>query len=467
MSHDTSTFKCEVVVPDGSAQLHDVISRWSDGGVDVPALVVRPQTESDIVDAITYAKQHGLRLIPANGGHATFVPIDSKTLYLDMNNFNEVALDSSAQVVRIGGGASVRHVVSTLTPKGFYTVWPNSNAVGYVGALLGGGSHSLNGVHGLMVDSVISFRLITASGNLLTVSAASSGEELKLFHALRGAGPGLGVVVSVTMKAFRISDLNLTDDKVWLRTLVFPPTAIDAAAEAFEQLQPPSARLLAVLLFVRSPPGSPNPGAPIVMLNAVYHGPSSEAEALASPLFDARVLANTVKAESRSIPIANVNDSFEPFNVHGGYKDCAQCFLKSLSRENIKAGYQKWLEATGAHEDAKKSFCVIGCYNTEQLVRNGKAEGPNSSFFASRDRGISVLSFLWSESPATRKALLDSSDSFVSELRRGATDPPRSFQNAMRPGLDLHEVYGDAIPELKRVKGVWDPAGLFWSPYAG
>ena len=101
-----------------------------------------PKTEDDVLAAIEHAKQNSLRVVPAGGGHGNFVPIDSRTLYLDMREFKAVALDKTAGTVQIGGGATVRDVMEAICAEGYYTTWPNSNAVGMVGAVLGGGSVS-------------------------------------------------------------------------------------------------------------------------------------------------------------------------------------------------------------------------------------------------------------------------------------------------------------------------------------
>lgn len=132
--------KCEVLVPKAGDEPQSVTPRWSSSRLQLPAVVVVPSSEDDIVSAIQYGREKGLRVIPKGGGHGSFVPIDSKTLYLDLKNFNKVELDRDAGIVRIGGGAVVRDVIKVTTDEGFYTTWPNSNAVGMVGCILGGGN---------------------------------------------------------------------------------------------------------------------------------------------------------------------------------------------------------------------------------------------------------------------------------------------------------------------------------------
>lgn len=141
---DSIPLKCTVVVPDSEAPVRDVLDRWSDVGLNRPALVVVPDTEQDIIDAIHHAKNTGLKLIPGGGGHAPFVPITEKTLYLDLKRFDKVVLDASQQQARVtfGGGALTGQVIEACTSQGFYTTWTNSYGVGMVGSILGGGSVS-------------------------------------------------------------------------------------------------------------------------------------------------------------------------------------------------------------------------------------------------------------------------------------------------------------------------------------
>ena len=135
--------KGEVIVPDRTAPLAQSVSRWSDKGIiEHPALVVVPETEEDIKSAITYAKESGLQVLPAGGGHGSFVPIDSKTLYLDLKRLNQVSVNCTLHTVTAAGGALTGQVIKAVTDEGFYTTWTNSNAVGFVGGILGGGNVS-------------------------------------------------------------------------------------------------------------------------------------------------------------------------------------------------------------------------------------------------------------------------------------------------------------------------------------
>jgi FAD/FMN-containing dehydrogenase len=133
----------DIIVPDYSKPVHESVSRWSFTGIiDRPALTIIPNTEEDILEAIDYAKTHTLQVLPVGGGHGSLAPITSKTLYLDLKKFNKVEVDSDNQTVTVGGGAVTSQLIKACTEHRFYTTWPNSNAVGVVGCILGGGNVS-------------------------------------------------------------------------------------------------------------------------------------------------------------------------------------------------------------------------------------------------------------------------------------------------------------------------------------
>lgn len=140
---DLPQLQGDVILSDPSTPLYRSVSRWSDSGIlERPALTIVPESEEDILVAIDYCRKNALQLLPAGGGHGSFVPVTSKTLYLDLKKFDKVEVDSNAQTVTVGGGAVTSQLVKACTDQGFYTTWVNSNAVGVVGSILGGGNVS-------------------------------------------------------------------------------------------------------------------------------------------------------------------------------------------------------------------------------------------------------------------------------------------------------------------------------------
>lgn len=88
--------------------------------------------------------------------------------------------------------------------------------VGLIGATLGAGVGIFQGLLGLIIDSLVSVRLVTADGNLVEAS-----EDLNpdLFWGIRGAGANFGIATSATYKLHDAVDIN--NGQVMTADLVF------------------------------------------------------------------------------------------------------------------------------------------------------------------------------------------------------------------------------------------------------
>lgn len=99
------------------------LSRWSNTEVspDGCAAIVVPSTEEDIVAVVKFAINNGLKVLPTAGKHGSFLPINERSIYLDMKNFKDIALDEEAVCVKIGGGVLGGELCSVLAEKGWYS----------------------------------------------------------------------------------------------------------------------------------------------------------------------------------------------------------------------------------------------------------------------------------------------------------------------------------------------------------
>ncbi|KAM0548200.1 hypothetical protein ACHAPJ_009999 [Fusarium lateritium] len=455
------SLQCEFVVPDASTL--QPISRWSDTQIDRPALIVSPKTEQDIQTAISIAKDNKLTVVVAGGGHGTFVKVGSSTLYLDLKHFQTIDLNKEKGTVRVGGAALCGDVLKRLTAEGYYTPIPNSNAVGFVGCVLGGGNTPLVGLHGWMSDIVLSFRLITSEGNILNIDSSSDGKELDLFNALCGAGQGLGVITEITTSAYPISDLNMEEDKIWTRSLIFPASAIEVAAQTFLDLSGPSPEGSIGMVYMRSPPGTPAAGALIIAISYMYFGPAQKAEEEAALLFKDDIVGKAVMAKSELLPFANMNYKSDAHNYHGGHKAICSCRLTKMDVRAMKTGFDKWVVGTEEHPDAQKTILATSAFNTKKSEEVG-----GSKFVDSRDRSLHVFIAAICDKEDTMTSFRGVMDDTLAEYRKSDEGVvPRSFTNNLSFETDLHEMFDEEkLEEVREVKRIWDAEGVFWSPYS-
>ncbi|CAM1510716.1 Fc.00g010510.m01.CDS01 [Cosmosporella sp. VM-42] len=465
---ELGSLQCEFFIP-SEDNPQEGVSRWSDTNIERAALVITPRKEEDVQASVRIAKVNKLTIVTGGGGHGTFVTVGSRTLYLDMKHFNKIQLVKEQGLVKVGGGVVSGDLLKTLAAENYYTPLPNSNAVGVVGCLIGGGSTPLNGLHGWMADIVVSFRLVTSEGDIIEVSGSSTGENLVLFNALCGAGHGLCVITSATTPAYPISGLNMSEDKIWMRSLVFPGPALDTAVETFINLLRPLPAASTSITFARSPPGTPTDGVPFAIVGCTYFGPAADAEKHAAVLFREDVIQEAISANTAMVPWANINDRFEPNNLHGGHKAIASCLLERTDAETIKIAFEQWLSATKKHQDAQKSPLVISSFSSTKHSELGQDIIGAGKFLESRDRDISVMLVAICEKQETMAAVRENLDGIMTEFRRSDEGSvPRSFPNNLRFNMNLEEMFDkERLAELREIKEIWDGDGIFWSPYYG
>lgn len=74
-----------------------------------------------------------------------------------------------------------------------------------LGAGLGAGVGRYQGMFGLVIDALVSARIVTAKGKVVEVSAKKNPD---LFWAIRGAGANFGIVTSATFKVQKVPNNN-------------------------------------------------------------------------------------------------------------------------------------------------------------------------------------------------------------------------------------------------------------------
>ena len=103
-------------------------------------------------------------------------------------------MDPATRVARVEAGVRWRQVIDAAAPHGLAPLSGSSSGVGVVGYTLGGGMGHLARRHGFAADHVRAIELVTAAGEVITVTAQSDPE---LFWALRGGQGSFGIVTAL------------------------------------------------------------------------------------------------------------------------------------------------------------------------------------------------------------------------------------------------------------------------------
>eukprot|EP00475_Leptophrys_vorax_P033831 TRINITY_DN537_c0_g1_i1.p1 TRINITY_DN537_c0_g1~~TRINITY_DN537_c0_g1_i1.p1 ORF type:complete len:507 (-),score=118.14 TRINITY_DN537_c0_g1_i1:1422-2765(-) len=163
-----------------------------------PAAFVLPVSSDEISKAITCANSNGLNWTVRAGGHSYEAgSLLSNGVVIDMQQNNQITINTTANTVKIGAGQRLGPIYKALAAVSRALSGGTGPAVGATGMLLGGGiGHSMRKL-GVASDQILSAKVVLANGTQVTCSSSAYSD---LFWAIRGGGPFYGVVSWVVLK---------------------------------------------------------------------------------------------------------------------------------------------------------------------------------------------------------------------------------------------------------------------------
>jgi hypothetical protein len=248
-----------------SPEFSSVALRWSEFAAPQPGAIVNVQTEEDvqrtvsqkiqlfleqIVDSVQvqWALENGVKFVAQNGSHGWTIDwnISESDVIINMRGLNNVNVNLEEGVALVQGGALVHEVVEAayeanahigMLIQPFFTIHltknpkvvGNCNSVGACGAMLGGGFSRLQANFSMSIDNIISLRLVTAQGELITVSETENSE---LLWAMKGAGHNFGIVTAALVKAYP----QVNGGVHWESNMVFLPDHIEEVTQTINDL---------------------------------------------------------------------------------------------------------------------------------------------------------------------------------------------------------------------------------------
>jgi FAD/FMN-containing dehydrogenase len=175
-----------------------------------PAAIARCHDTAEVVAAVRYARDHDLEIAVRCGGHnIAGLAVPEGGLMIDLTPMNEVRVDPGQQVAWIQGGALLGELDRAAQEYGLATTAGNVSHTGVGGLTLGGGMGWLARQFGLACDNVISYELVTASGEVVTASATENAE---LFWGLRGGGGNFGIVTAFEFRLHQVGTRTLVTE---------------------------------------------------------------------------------------------------------------------------------------------------------------------------------------------------------------------------------------------------------------
>lgn len=198
------------IVRPGDRSYTDARLGWDQLFSHYPLVIVFAQETQDVVNALTWARQHNVALRVRSGRHALegWSNIDNG-IVIDVSRLKSVRIDPGARIVTVGAGLNQLETVTTLAERDLAVTTGSEGSVGVCGATLGGGLGPLNRWLGMACDSLMAAEVVVASGHdCAEVINADSEHHSDLLWALRGAGNGnFGIVTKLTYQVYPLAHL--------------------------------------------------------------------------------------------------------------------------------------------------------------------------------------------------------------------------------------------------------------------
>ena len=189
----------DLLRPDDAA--YDEARRTQNDAIDRrPAVIARCSDSADVRAALRLARESGLAVRVRGGGHgADRLAVDDDVLVIDLSPMRGVRVEGRRAFVQ--GGATWRELDTATQAHGLAVTGARIPSVGVAGFTLGSGSGWLERKLGLAADSLAGATVVTPGGEEITA-------EGELLWALRGGGPGFGVVVELEFELHVIGDVT-------------------------------------------------------------------------------------------------------------------------------------------------------------------------------------------------------------------------------------------------------------------
>ncbi|MEO8814757.1 MAG: FAD-binding oxidoreductase [Mycobacterium sp.] len=192
-----SGFAGEVVHP--ADRVYEKARRVFNGLIDKrPALILRPRSREDIVAAVRYAVDAGGEIAVRGGGHSVAGHSASDGgVVIDLCLMRAVRVDPEQRVAYAEPGCTWGDIDRATASHGLACPGGVVSTTGIGGFCLGGGIGWLARAYGMTCDNLVGAELVTASGEVLSVSETRDAEVL---WGLRGGGGNFGVVAQFAIR---------------------------------------------------------------------------------------------------------------------------------------------------------------------------------------------------------------------------------------------------------------------------
>jgi FAD/FMN-containing dehydrogenase len=285
-----------------------------------PALIARCVSAADVIQCVNFARARNLSVSVRGGAHnIAGNAVCDGGLMIDLSRLKSLRVDPVRRTAFAEPGLTWGEFDRGTQAFGLATTGGQISTTGIAGLTLGGGWGHLARKHGLASDNLLAVDLVTADGQLLTVSAT---EHADLFWGVRGGGGNFGVATSFE---YRLHPVGPVVGGI----LAYPFQKAKEVLKLFRELTSAAPDELASGLVIITMPD----GTPVTGIVACYNGPIEAGQRLLKPL---REFGPPLLDQIGPIPYTAAQKLIDAFYPPGLQNYWKSSFLKSISDEVIE-----------------------------------------------------------------------------------------------------------------------------------
>ena len=414
-----------------------------------PQLIVRCKGVADVIDAVSFARDHNLLVSIRGGAHnVAGHAVCDRGVMIDLSLMRSVCVDPQARRARVEGGCTWGDVDRETQAFGLATPGGLISDTGVAGLTLAGGIGWLRSRYGLCIDNMVSADVVTADGRLIT---ANDNENPDLYWALRGGGGNFGVVVSFEFA------LHPVGPTVMFAAPIYPLSAGPGPIRFWRDfLADKHGDIGSLVEFSTVPESEDFPeeywGQRCYTVAAVYAGGPDEGEKVMQPLREQGALVTDFSGQMSYCEVQTLFDELIPAGQYRCYWKCH--FLSDLPDELI--------------DECLANAASAPSNNTLSSIWNfgGATAAVPSGATALGDRSMGwmySIDSIWSDSADDETNISWTRE--VWERSRKHSHEGRLYLNFAGHGEDgealVKDAYGKNYARLAEIKAKYDPKNIF------
>ncbi|KAI0456759.1 FAD-binding domain-containing protein [Xylaria acuta] len=438
----------------GSIAFVNATERWDIFDEPTFAAAISPATEADTIQAVKIATSNGIPFLAtgARHGYTTTLGNLKNGLALDLSQFNTVDVDKKTGTMTVGGGVRLSQIYNPVYDAGYELQIGTASCPGIVGLTLGAGVGPWAGVHGLLLDALLSYRVITANGSAITVSKSSHSD---LFWGMRGAGGNFGVVVSATYQL----QPQVNHGQILVADIIIPA---ENNASYFELLQSYGGGLLPEHLSISSfMSWNATINASQVTASWAYLGPEEAGLKEFQPLFDLKPIIGDVTVYPYNTLIQSVAGGADAYIcLDGAIHDVYTINARNLSASTYKSVFGQISTLFADYPDFQQSVIQIAIFpnNAAMAVPEASTAYPWRDTLAYID-----IELGWDPSHNMEAIATEFGTKWRKQFAATSGYPQlAAYVNSAHGDESLESIYGaDKLRRLSALKKSWDPSNVF------